>query len=42
MDLWLIACYYEFNVGKNPFKARKIFYKALKSLNNNEIWVEYL
>lgn len=25
-----MAAYYEFEVNRNPFKARKVFYKALK------------
>lgn len=29
IELWLMAIYYEFESNKNPFKARKIFYKAL-------------
>jgi hypothetical protein len=43
LDLWLMASYYEFDVLKNPFNARKIFYKALKVLQNNkQIWAAYL
>jgi len=30
LDLWLLAAYYESEVNANPFKGRKIFYKALK------------
>jgi hypothetical protein len=37
LDLWLLAAYYEFDVLKNPFNARKIFYKALKVLKNNKV-----
>lgn len=42
LDLWLAAVYYEMDVMSNPFKARKIFYKAI-ALNKSSqaFWVEY-
>ena len=40
LDLWLMAAYYEFDVLKNPFNARKIFYKALKVLLNNKVLID--
>jgi hypothetical protein len=30
VTLWLLAIYYEMEANNNPFKARKIFYNALK------------
>ncbi|KAL4453212.1 hypothetical protein ABPG74_015443 [Tetrahymena malaccensis] len=42
LDLWLSAAYYESDVNGNPFKGRKIFYKALKQ-NTKAVsfWIEY-
>ena len=42
LDLWLMAAYYEFDVLKNPFNARKIFYKALKVLLNNKVLIDFI
>lgn len=43
IDLWLSAVYYQFEIEKNPFSARKMMFKALK-FNKNElkIWSEYI
>ena len=29
VEFWVAAAFFEFEVCRNPFKARKIFYKAL-------------
>lgn len=43
LELWLSGVYYEFEVNKNPWKARKVFHKAIKvNRTNLEFWVEYL
>jgi Tfp pilus assembly protein PilF len=43
LELWLAGAYYEFEVIKNPWKARKIFHKALKlNKSNIDLWKEYL
>lgn len=43
LDLWLSGVFYEFEVNKNPWKARKVFHKAIKvNRTNLEFWVEYL
>ncbi|KRX10234.1 hypothetical protein PPERSA_07319 [Pseudocohnilembus persalinus] len=42
-ELWQIAANYEFEVNKNPFKARKIYYKGLKVNSKNSIlWSKFL
>lgn len=42
LQFWLIGIYYEFEIERNPFKARKIFFKALKINGANiEFWREY-
>ena len=39
---WLLGVYHEFEVERNPFKARKIFFKALKINGANlDFWREY-
>lgn len=39
---WLLGVYHEFEVERNPFKARKIFFKALKINGaNQDFWREY-
>jgi U3 small nucleolar RNA-associated protein 6 len=40
LELWLSGVYYEFEVNKNPWKARKVYHKALKvNRTNLEFWV---
>jgi hypothetical protein len=34
-----LAAYYEFEVNRSPFKARSIFFKALKILGKNEVLI---
>ena len=42
LKFWLLGVYYEFDVQKNPFKARKLFFKALKLNGRNlDFWLEY-
>lgn len=42
LDLWLAGVYYEFEVVSNPWRARKVFHKALK-INRKlpQFWIEY-
>jgi U3 small nucleolar RNA-associated protein 6 len=30
LDIWLLAVYYQVEMNNNPFRARKIFLKAIK------------
>lgn len=42
LELWLLGVYFEFEILHNPFKARRIFLKALKINGRNfEFWKEY-
>lgn len=39
----MVGALYEFEIAKNPFKARKIFYQSLKSNSKSpQLWTEYL
>ena len=42
LSFWLIGVYYEFEIMRNPFKARKLFFKALR-INGSKFdyWLEY-
>ncbi|KAM3135366.1 hypothetical protein pb186bvf_012524 [Paramecium bursaria] len=43
IDIWIIGGIYEYEIAKNPFKARKIFYQGLRSNSNSkQLWCEYL
>lgn len=43
LDLWLSGVYYEVEANNNPWKARKVFHKALKTnRTNRRFWQEYL
>lgn len=40
--LWLIGIYYEFDIVRNPYKARNLFLRALKlNSSSSELWAEY-
>jgi len=39
LDIWLLAAYYQFEMNNNPFKARKMFLKALK-INSDKRVIE--
>ena len=43
LEFWLIAVYYEFEVLRNPFKARSLFHQALAhNRQDPHVWAEYL
>ena len=43
VEYWLIAVYFEFDVLRNPFKARSLFHRALAvNRTQPEFWAEYL
>lgn len=43
IELWKIGAYYEFEIQRNPFKARQLFHKAIKSNGKSmDTWLAYL
>lgn len=43
LELWLAGVYYEVEANNNPWKARKVFHKALKTNRlDRQFWAEYL
>lgn len=43
LELWKIGIYYEFEINNNPFKARQLFLKGIKSNSKDaNFWLAYL
>ena len=42
MEFWLIMVYYEFEILRNPIKARKVFHQGLiLNKENPNFWIQY-